>query len=249
MRTVVVLPTYNERENIGPFLRAVRRASGAIDVLVVDDSSPDGTGDAARSLARTLGGITVVDRVGARGLGSAYRDGFARALAAGYDVIVSMDADLSHDPAELPTILRQVGEGADVVVGSRYVAGGGTTADWPIHRRLLSRWGNRYTRFVLRIPLADCTSGFRAYRAEALASIEPHTTTAEGYAFLTELARRAARHGLVLAETPIMFRDRAAGESKMSGRIIVESMALVTRWAIGDLVARRPITRSSRPER
>jgi dolichol-phosphate mannosyltransferase len=233
VRSVIVLPTYNERENIEVFLRAVRSLDAPIDVLVVDDSSPDGTADAARSVAAELGGITVLDRTVKDGLGSAYRAGFTRVLDDGYDVIVSMDADLSHDPAVIPVMLELIDQGADAVIGSRYVPGGGT-ADWPTHRRLLSKWGNAYTRAALRLSANDCTSGFRAYTADALRAIEPTTTRAEGYAFLTELVRRLDRTGHTIAETPIIFRDRERGTSKMSGRIVVESMWLVSTWALAD---------------
>ncbi len=238
MRVVIVLPTFNERENIGRFLDALREASPDIDVLVVDDNSPDGTAELARSVGAVHGGVTVLDRASKEGLGSAYRAGFERVLADGYDVVVSMDADLSHDPAVIAEMLRLLDDGADAVIGSRYVTGGGTT-DWPVRRQLLSRWGNAYTRRILRLPTRDCTSGFRAYRASALAAIEPGSTSAEGYAFLTELVRRLTRHGYSIVETPIIFRDRTHGSSKMSFAIIVESMLLVTRWGFGDLV-RRP---------
>lgn len=237
MRPIVVLPTYNERENLAPLLRAVRALSADIEVLVVDDASPDGTAELARSLGEELGGVEVFERSSKEGLGSAYRAGFARVLADGYDVVVSMDADLSHDPSVIPEMLRLLHEGADAVIGSRYVTGGGTT-DWPVRRQLLSKWGNAYTRRVLRLPTRDCTSGFRAYRATALAAIDPGTTSAEGYAFLTELVRRLARHGFRVVETPIIFRDRRLGTSKMSGRIIVESMLLVTRWGLQDRLRR-----------
>lgn len=236
MRSIVVLPTYNERENIAPFLRALRQASD-VDVLVVDDASPDGTADLARSLGAELGGVRVLDRSAKAGLGSAYRAGFAQVLAEGYEVVVSMDADLSHDPAAIPEMLRLLDDGADAVIGSRYVTGGGTT-DWPVRRQLLSKWGNGYTRRVLGLPTRDCTSGYRAYRASALAAIDPGTTGAEGYAFLTELVRRLARSGYRVVETPIIFRDRTLGRSKMSGRIIVESMVLVTRWGVEDRLRR-----------
>lgn len=238
MRPIVVLPTFNERENLTPLLRAVRAASTELEVLVVDDGSPDGTAALARHLGDELGGVRVLERTSKDGLGSAYRAGFSQVLAEGYDVIVSMDADLSHDPAVIPTMLAAIDEGADAVIGSRYVAGGGTT-DWPVRRRLLSRWGNSYARWILGLPTRDCTSGFRAYRSAALATIEPSSTDAEGYAFLTELVRRLTRQGYCIVETPIIFRDRRVGKSKMSGRIIVESMILVTRWGIGDLLRRR----------
>ena len=240
MRSVIVLPTYNERENIEVFLRGVRDTGAPVDVLVVDDASPDATADAARALAGELGGISVLDRTSKDGLGSAYRAGFAQVLGGDYDVIISMDADLSHDPAVIPEMLRLIDSGADAVVGSRYVRGGGTT-DWPTHRRLLSKWGNAYTRTALRLSVNDCTSGYRAYRADALRSIEPTTTQAEGYAFLTELVRRLDRTGHTIVETPIIFRDRERGKSKMSGRIVVESMWRVTTWSVADL--RRRLTR------
>ena len=233
MRAVVVIPTFNERENIVDLLHALRAAVPEADLMVVDDLSPDGTGDLADAAAAELGRVTVVHRQGKPGLGAAYRHGFGLAFDAGYDAIISMDSDFSHNPAVIPTMLRLLGEGADVVIGSRYVAGGGTQ-DWPLRRRLLSRWGNRYTGFLLRAKVRDCTAGFRAYRAEVLKGIDPGSTGAEGYAFLTELTRRLARSGAKIVETPILFKDREKGTSKMSGRIIVESMLLVTRWGIAD---------------
>jgi dolichol-phosphate mannosyltransferase len=238
VRCVVVVPTYDERENIQGFLVALRGAVPAADVLVVDDNSPDGTGSLAEQSASELGQIKVVHRPGKQGLGSAYRNGFTVALDEGYDVVVSMDVDFSHDPAVIPSMLAQIEAGADAVVGSRYVPGGGT-ADWPLHRRLLSRWGNRYTGLVLGLGVRDCTSGFRAYRASALRAIDPASTTAEGYAFLTELIRRLAAKRFVVREVPIVFRDRQFGTSKMSTRIIAESMLLVTRWGVADIVHRR----------
>ena len=237
MRSVIVLPTYNERENIAALLTAVREVSSEIEVLVVDDNSPDGTAELAREIGQRLGAVTVLDRAAKQGLGSAYRAGFVKVLDEGCDVVISMDADMSHDPAVIPRMLELIDDGADAVVGSRYVTGGGTT-DWPVRRQLLSRWGNAYTRLILGLPTRDCTSGFRAYRASALAAIEPDSTGAEGYAFLTELVRRLTRQGYAIAETPIIFRDRTLGKSKMSGPIIVESMLLVTRWGIADGVRR-----------
>jgi len=230
---VVVLPTYNERENIERMIRTIRDRVPAAHIMVVDDASPDGTGTIADSCAAELGRIDVIHRSGKAGLGSAYRDGFGRAIAAGHDVIVSMDVDFSHDPAVIPAMLSAIEGGADAVIGSRYVPGGGTV-DWPLHRRLLSRWGNLYTGFAIGAGARDCTSGFRAYRASALAAIAPETTRAEGYAFLTELVMRLSRRGLVIREVPITFVDRQYGASKMSGRIVVESMLLVTRWGVVD---------------
>jgi dolichol-phosphate mannosyltransferase len=239
MRVLVVVPTYNERENVKILLPAVRRAVPDADILVVDDDSPDGTGGAVQNVAAELGQITLLHRPGKQGLGSAYRDGFDHGRDHGYDVVVSMDVDLSHDPEVLPELLSMIEAGADTVIGSRYVPGG-ATVDWPFHRRVLSRWGNRYASLVLRLQVRDCTSGYRAYRASAIKEIDPGSTTADGYAFLTELVRRLVRANLRVVETPIVFRDRRYGTSKMSGRIVAESMWLVTTWALRD-VFRRPV--------
>jgi dolichol-phosphate mannosyltransferase len=179
----------------------------------------------------------VLHRPGKQGLGSAYRHGFTVALDEDYDIVVTMDVDFSHDPRVVPRMIRMIEAGADAVVGSRYVDGGGTEL-WPLHRRLLSRWGNRYTAAVLGLRVRDCTSGFRAYSAGALRAIEHASTAAEGYAFLTELVRRLVRRGFSVVEVPIVFRDRERGTSKMSGRIIAESMLLVTGWGAKDLVRR-----------
>ena len=237
MQTVVVVPTYQEAENIVRFLNAVRAALPAAHILVVDDNSPDGTGDLADKTALELGNISVLHRSAKQGLGSAYRNGFAEVLAGDFDVVVSMDCDFSHDPGVLPLMVKRIEQGADAVVGSRYVAGGGTL-NWPMHRRMLSRWGNRYTSGVLRLHIRDCTSGYRAYRASALRAIDPASTAAEGYAFLTELVRRLVRNGYTVVEQPITFVDREFGTSKMSGRIVAESMMLVTAWAASDAWAK-----------
>ena len=235
VRAIVVLPTFNEAENIVGFLRAVRQAVPDVDVLVVDDNSPDGTATLAEETASELGRIKVLRRPGRHGLGAAYRHGFTTAFDENYDAIVSMDSDYSHDPTVIPTMFRLLDDGADTVIGSRYVPGG-ATVDWPMRRRLLSRWGNRYTAWVLRLPISDCTSGFRAYRLHALQAIDPASTTAEGYAFLTELVRKLVAVDAKIVETPITFRDRRFGTSKMSGRIIAESMLLVTRWGALDRI-------------
>ena len=237
MNVLVVMPTYNERENVAAVLQAVRASVPSADILVVDDNSPDGTAKIVNKTSESLGRIDLLQRPGKQGLGSAYRQGFKLALERGYDVIVSMDVDFSHDPAVLPEMLRLIDAGADAVIGSRYVPGG-ATVDWPLHRRLLSRWGNRYTSLVLGLQVRDCTPGYRAYRADALAEIDPGSTTAEGYAFLTELARRLVRSGRRVMETPIVFADRRYGTSKMSGRIVAESMLLVTQWGARDLLNR-----------
>jgi glycosyltransferase involved in cell wall biosynthesis len=237
MSVLVVMPTYNERENVAAVLNAVRESIPGADILVVDDNSPDGTAKLVNETSEALGRIDLLQRPGKQGLGSAYREGFRIAIERGYDAVVSMDVDLSHDPAVILEMIRLLEAGADAVIGSRYVPGG-ATVDWPLHRRVLSRWGNRYTSRVLGLPIRDCTSGFRAYRGDALARIDTGSTTAEGYAFLTELVRRLVRDGSRVAETPIVFTDRRHGTSKMSGRIVVESMLLVTRWGLGDLFNR-----------
>jgi dolichol-phosphate mannosyltransferase len=237
MRVLVVTPTYQEADNVVRFLEAVRASVPDASILIVDDNSPDGTGQLADECATRLGQIEVLHRAGKTGLGSAYREGFRIALSGPYDVVVSMDVDFSHDPTAIPSLLRRIEQGADAGVGSRYVPGGGTVR-WPWHRRMLSRWGNRYTATVLRLPIRDCTSGFRAYRSEALRAIDPATTTAEGYAMLTEYVRRLSRRGFSVAEVPITFVDREYGTSKMSGRIIAESMMLVTGWGALDAIGR-----------
>jgi dolichol-phosphate mannosyltransferase len=238
VRTLVVLPTYQEAENIGQVLRLLRGAVPAADVLVVDDSSPDGTADLAEAVGRDLGAVSVLRRAGKAGLGSAYRAGFRHALEQGYEVCVEMDSDLSHDPASLPALLSAVDEGADLAIGSRYVPGG-SIPDWSLHRRLLSRWGNRYAAVVLGLTVQDATSGFRAYRATALARIDLGTVRADGYGFQIEMAYRVASDGGRIVEMPIAFTDRVRGTSKMSGRIVVEALVLVTWWAVRDRVLRR----------
>ena len=231
--TLVVLPTYDERDNIEEVLRRVRAAVPDAHVLVVDDASPDGTGDLAEAVARELGGISVLRRPAPTGLGSAYRDGFRWGLERGYDVLVEMDADLSHDPAVLPVLLRTVDDGADLVIGSRYVPGG-VSADWSLARRAISRIGCRYAQLMLGLPTRDATSGYRAYRAAALRSVDLDTVRANGYGFQVEMAYRVLRVGGAIEEVPIEFRDRTAGTSKMSLKIVVEALVLVTKWGVRD---------------
>jgi dolichol-phosphate mannosyltransferase len=234
VRRLVVLPTYQEAENIPEMLpRIAAAAPPGTDVLVVDDASPDGTADRAEEL-----GAYVLRRTGKRGLGPAYADGFAWGLDRGYQVFAGMDADLSHDPAVLPTLFGLVEDGADMAVGSRYVDGG-AIPDWPAHRRALSRWGNRYATRVLRLPVRDATSGYRAFSAGILRRVDAGSLRAGGYGFLIELVYRVARAGGRIAETPIVFRDRERGESKMDSRIVAEAMALVTLWGIRDRLVRR----------
>src|SRR5687767_2847328 len=240
MATLVVLPTYNEVENMPVVLPRIREAAPDAHVLVVDDGSPDGTADKADALAAELGSVEVLRRAGARGLGPAYADGFRWGLDHGFDVLVGMDADLSHDPAVLPQLVAPVIEGrADMAIGSRYVPGG-AIPHWPAHRRALSRWGNRYATAALGLPVSDATSGYRAFSAEFLRGIDTSRFRAGGYGFLIELVYRVKRAGGRIAETPIVFVDRERGESKMNGRIIAEAMVLVMLWGLRDrLVALR----------
>ncbi len=238
MRALVVLPTYQEAENIAEVLRRLRAAAPSVDVLVVDDSSPDGTAAMAKAVNHELGGIDVLVRPGKSGLGSAYRAGFAEGLSRGYDVLVEMDSDLSHDPAQLPALLRAVEDGVDLAVGSRYVPGG-SVPNWPLHRRLLSRWGNRYAGAVLGLQVHDATSGFRAYGADALRRIDLASVRADGYGFQIEMAHRVASNGGRIVELPIQFVDRQRGTSKMSSRIIVEALVLVTWWGLRDRLLHR----------
>lgn len=242
MRALVVLPTYQEAANIAEVLRRLRAAAPDADILVVDDSSPDGTASIAKAEGHELGGVDVLVRPAKSGLGSAYRDGFAEGLARSYDVLVEMDSDLSHDPARLPALLQAVEDGADLAIGSRYVPGG-SVPGWPIHRRWLSRAGNRYADFALRLSVRDATSGYRAYRADALRRIDLAGVSAEGYGFQIEMAYRVAGNGGRIVELPITFVDRTRGTSKMSGGIIGEALALVTWWGVRDrlLAPRRPV--------
>lgn len=227
MKTVIVAPTYQEAENVAAFLEAVRARRPDDQILIVDDNSPDGTGRLAEEAGRRLGGVEVLHREGKEGLGAAYRAGFARVLARDVDVVVQMDCDGSHDPAVIDELLARIGTGADCVIGSRYVPGG-STPNWPAHRRILSRYGNVYTAALLRLGIRDATSGFRAYRADLLRDIEVTETRSTGYAFMSEVASRIVRSGARVDEIPITFVDRTRGTSKMSTRIIVESMARVT---------------------
>ena len=240
MRTLVVLPTYQEAGNIAEVLNRLRAAVPDADVLVVDDSSPDGTAEVAKSVGHELGSVDVLVRPSKTGLGSAYRTGFREGLARGYEVLVEMDSDLSHDPAALPSLLQALEDGADLAIGSRYVPGG-SIPRWTPRRRALSRWGNRYAAAMLRFGVRDATSGFRAYRATAVEQIDLDGVRADGYGFQIEMTHLVAQTGGHIVERPIEFRDRTRGNSKMSGRIIVEALALVTLWGIRmRLGARRP---------
>jgi dolichol-phosphate mannosyltransferase len=233
LRTLVVVPTYVEAPNIPELLERIRAAAPLADVLIVDDSSPDGTADTAREIAKKLGRVEVVVRPVKNGLGNAYRFGFDIGVTKGYEAIVQMDADLSHDPASIPTLLEALDNGADLAIGSRYVPGG-RIPHWPWHRRTASRLGNLYTRAALRVDTRDLTSGFRAWRTSALRCIDFQSTKANGYLFAMEMARRTHDAGLKIAEVPITFTDRVRGNSKMSGAVIFEELTHVTLWGIRD---------------
>ncbi len=228
-----MLPTFNEAENISDVLRAVRSVVPDADVLVVDDGSPDGTADLAEGLSEELGQITVMRRTEKNGLGAAYRAGFDWGLDRGYEAMVEMDSDLSHDPGDLPALLITLDAAADLVIGSRYVPGG-TIPEWPWHRRALSRWGGRYSAGMLGLAVNDPTAGFRAYRASLLRELDLDSVIAEGYGFQIEMTYRVVEAGARIVEVPIAFTDRVRGTSKMSGRIVVEAFGLVTWWAVRD---------------
>jgi dolichol-phosphate mannosyltransferase len=233
-----VLPTYNEAENIAEILRRARAAVPGAAILVVDDSSPDDTAGIALAMAAEVGAVDILSRPQKSGLGSAYRDGFKWGRERGFDVLVEMDSDFSHDPADLPRLLKGVDDGADLVIGSRYVRGG-EIPHWPWHRRALSKYGNRYSSAMLRLEVRDLTAGYRAYRGEMLDRIDIDAVRAEGYGFQVEMTYFVANAGGSIVEIPIKFVDRVRGTSKMSSAIVVEAMGLVTWWGIRDRVLRR----------
>ena len=218
MAVWVILPTYNEADNLAAVVHGIQRSVPHAHILVVDDASTDGTGE----LAEKLVGVDVLHRPGKAGLGRAYAAGFATALAAGAELVVEMDADLSHDPADLPRLLQPARDGADLVLGSRYLPGGGVE-DWGLKRRALSRWGSGYARHVLGVGVRDLTGGFKCFRASTLEAIDATGAGAQGYAFQVELTWRALTLGLRVVEIPIRFRERRLGDSKMSARIAWEA--------------------------
>jgi dolichol-phosphate mannosyltransferase len=230
MRTLVVVPTYDEAENIVALLEAIRSAAPDVDVLVVDDASPDGTGKMAEDTASRLGRITVLHRGAKGGLGRAYRAGFEWGLSRDYEALVEMDADFSHDPSALPSLL-DAAERYEVVIGSRYVPGG-AIPNWKLTRLAISRFGNLYASVLLGLRVTDSTAGYRVYRRSALEKIDYATVQAEGYAFQIEMTYRARSAGASIREVPITFVDRTQGTSKMSSAIVVEALWLVTLWAL-----------------
>jgi len=235
---LVVLPTYQEAENIGAILPAIRGAVPAAHILVVDDNSPDGTGDMAEAAASELGQIHLLRRREKSGLGGAYRAGFAWGLERGFESLVEMDADFSHDPAALPELLSASEGGFELVIGSRYVPGG-SIPNWALHRHLLSRGGNLYASACLGLDCHDSTSGFRVYAATLLARIDLSRVRADSYGFQIEMTYRAVQAGARIREVPIRFVDRVEGESKMSLYTVVEALGLVTWWGLERLAHRK----------
>jgi len=228
---LVIIPTFDERENLPLVVGRLRAAVPTAHVLVVDDSSPDGTGAVADSLAEADERVSVMHRTEKAGLGAAYIAGFRWALERDYCVVVEMDADGSHAPEQLPRLLGGIDAGADVVLGSRYVPGG-SVVNWPKRREFLSRGGNLYSRVALGVRINDITGGFRAYRREVLAALPLDAVASQGYCFQVDLAWRAVRQGFSVAEVPITFTEREIGESKMSGGIVREALLLVTGWGV-----------------
>jgi dolichol-phosphate mannosyltransferase len=226
---IVILPTYNERDNLAPIARAILAAEPRCQLLIVDDNSPDGTGAIANALSRESRRVRVLHRHGKAGLGAAYLAGFDYALAHGYEYVVEMDADFSHDPSDLPRLIAPVRAGqADLALGSRWVAGGGTRG-WPLRRQALSRGGSLYARTVLRAPIRDLTGGFKCFHRRVLERLDLETVRTSGYGFQIEVTHRALQANFRVLEIPIVFTERARGESKMSGRIVTEALLLVWR--------------------
>jgi dolichol-phosphate mannosyltransferase len=229
-RVVMVVPTYNERDNLAWIVGRLRAATPDVDVLVVDDRSPDGTGKLADELAAADPQVTVLHRTEKAGLGAAYLHGFSVALDRGYDVVGEMDADGSHQPEQLPLLLAALAD-ADLVIGSRWVSGG-SVVNWPLSRKVLSVGGNLYARVLLGIPLRDVTAGYRVFRSTTLKAIDLDSVESAGYIFQTDLAFRTLRAGLRVVEVPIEFVERVRGESKMSRDVATESLRRITSWGL-----------------
>lgn len=235
-RIVVIIPTFNELSTLPVIVARVRASVPEADILVADDNSPDGTGRLADELAAQDEQVHVMHRLGKEGLGAAYLAGFAWALQAGYEVVVEMDADGSHQPEQLPRLLDAL-RTADLVLGSRWVPGG-RTENWPRSRQLISRGGTAYTRLMLGVPIQDATGGYRAFRADTLRRLDLHEVASQGYCFQIDLAWRAVQRGLTVREVPITFVERTAGTSKMSRKIVAEALWRVTIWGLDDKVTR-----------
>ena len=229
-RVVMVVPTYNEADNLAWIVGRLREAQPEVDVLVVDDNSPDGTGKIAEELAAADASVHVLHRAEKGGLGAAYKDGFRVALDEGYDVIGEMDADGSHQPEQLHLLLEALRE-ADLVIGARWVPGG-SVVNWPFRRELLSRGGNLYVRLLLGVKVRDATAGYRLFRRSALEAIDLESVESTGYVFQTDMVTRCLRLGLRVSEVPIEFIERVRGDSKMSGQVAAESLRRVTVWGL-----------------
>jgi dolichol-phosphate mannosyltransferase len=231
VRVITIIPTYNERESLPITVGRLRKAVPESDVLVVDDNSPDGTGTLAEEMAAADPQIHVMHRAGKAGLGAAYLAGFGWGLERGYDVLVELDADGSHQPEQLPLLLAEIPRGADLVIGSRWVKGG-SVVNWPLHRKLISIAGSTYSRLMLGLGIRDITAGFRAFRRETLEQLDFNAVESVGYGFQVDMTFRVARMGKRIVEVPITFVERELGVSKMSGNIVVEAMLNVTRWGL-----------------
>ena len=229
--TLIVIPTYDEREALPGTLSRLRAAVPEAHVLVVDDSSPDGTGQWAESIAAQDPAVHVLHRAGKQGLGPAYLAGFAWGLERGYRLLGEMDADASHRPEQLPGLLEAVRRGADLAIGSRWIPGG-AVHDWPVHRLLLSRGANLYVRLLMGLGVSDATAGFRVFRAELLERLVAEDIASQGYCFQVDMTRRARDLGAVITEVPIDFDERTEGASKMSSRIVREALVKVTLWGV-----------------
>ena len=236
MKALVIVPTYNEAENVGVLLPRILEQDPGIEVLVVDDNSRDGTGDLVDKMSRTEPRIHCLHRPGKMGLGTAYVDGFKYALARDYDYVFEMDADFSHDPDSLPAFLEAI-QDADLVVGSRYL-NGVTVVNWPLSRLILSYGANVYTRLVTWMPLKDATGGFKCFRRATLEALDLNRVNSDGYGFQIEMNFKAWRKGLRVMEIPILFVDRRVGISKMNKKIVWEAMWLVWKLKINDLLGR-----------
>ena len=231
MKTIIIIPTYNELENLRPLLTEIFSYAPETDVLIVDDNSPDGTGQLADEIHNENPRVSVLHRSGKLGLGTAYIAGFTYAIEHNYDAVFEMDADFSHEPRYLPDFLNAI-EHADLVIGSRYVKGG-STPNWTLVRRFISGGGNIFARVLLGLPVHDCTAGYRLYRRRVLEELDLQTVQSQGYAFQIEMAYRAVQQGFKIVETPIVFLDRRVGKSKMSRKIVLEGFTYVLRTRFG----------------
>lgn len=236
-RTLIVTPTYNEKDNLPRFVEAVRKAMPDADLMIVDDNSPDGTGDLADAMALKDPGMKVMHRAGKLGLGTAYIQAFQRGMVEGYDRYFEMDADLSHDVKYLPDFVRALDDGADVVIGSRNIPGGGVLG-WGLGRHFISKGGSLYSRTILGLDVKDLTSGYKAFTRNALEAIDIDTIHSNGYSFQIEMTYRAIRKGMRITEVPIVFVDRTAGASKMSRKIFLEAIGVVWKLRAESIVGK-----------